>query len=159
MHLPLSSWCESNLKNLDKSCNAKNRKSGEMDNCIYQTYNKISWHMLTICSKQHTTWLRKKCVHVYHQNMHWHIGNLFVRCCDLPSPKSYQHNYNLFPTIYIHVYNIISLCTAHGRHPFNETKQCQLCDSSSGSKVNANIYTIKEIFMMETSIMDFCQCS
>ena len=42
------------------------------------------------------------------------------------------------------------------RH-FNEKKQCQFFEASSDFKVNAKPYTRKELFMMETSIVDFNQ--
>ena len=37
----------------------------------------MSCHMVSIYSKQHLTWIWKQFVHIHHQNMHYHIGNVF----------------------------------------------------------------------------------
>ena len=40
----------------------------------------------------------------------------------------------------------------HGISPFNEKKQCQLCEASSDSKVTTKLYTIKEIIIISSPI-------
>ena len=42
----------------------------------------------------------------------------------------------------------------HGRIPLNEKQKCQLREASSDSIVTAKLYTIEDIFMMDTSIVD-----
>ena len=78
MHLSLLSWRERYLKIKDKICDVQNRRSGELANHIFETYEKTvmphSKHMF----KMHLSWLCQKCVHIHHQNMHYHIGNV---CC------------------------------------------------------------------------------
>ena len=37
----------------------------------------MSCHMVSIYSKQYMIWIWKKCVHINHQNMHYHIWNVF----------------------------------------------------------------------------------
>ena len=65
---------------------------------------------------------------------HWKCVFL---CCvkyphiDLPSPESDQHNFNASPTICFHAYHLIARCDVHGRGPFYENKQCQLCEATS----------------------------
>ena len=55
------------------------------------------------------------------------------------------------------MYRHIAFCTVHGRDPFNEKKLCQLCGLSTDSIINAKPCTIKDIFMVETSIVEFRQ--
>ena len=43
----------------------------------------------------------------------------------------------------------------NGRNPFNEKKQCQVCEASTDAIVTAQLYTIKEHVIMESSIVDF----
>ena len=38
----------------------------------------------------------------------------------------------------------------HGRRPFNENRQCELCENYTDSTVNAKLFTIKEFVMIET---------
>ena len=56
-----------------------------------------------------------------------------------------------------HVHQQISLYTVHVRHPFNEKKWCQWCELSTDSVINSNLYTIKELVVMEISIVDLRQ--
>ena len=62
----------------DQSCNAQNRRSGEIVSCLFETYKIMSCHMVIICFKQNLTWQGKKCVHIHNQIILDHIGNL---CC------------------------------------------------------------------------------
>ena len=76
----------------------------------------------------------------------------FTQCphIDITSTESDQNNSYVITTINFHVYHLIALYTVHGRRPFNENKQCQLCEAPSDSIVNAKQYTIKEVVIMET---------
>ena len=91
---------------------------------------------------------------------HW----IFVlRCCvqcpwiDHPSPESDKHNSTFIPRICFRVYQHITRFTVYFRLPLNENKQCQLCESSTYSIINAKHYTIKELVAIDTSIVDFRQ--
>ena len=72
-----------------------------------------------------------------------------MSCCaqcphiDLPSPESYQNNYNVIPEIYFYVYNLITGYTVHVRRPPNEKKQCKLCEYSSDTIVTVKFYSMK----------------
>ena len=67
----------------DQSCNAQNRRYGEMANHLFDTYKNTVMphrkHML----RQNMTWRWQQCVHIHHQNIYYHIGNVFcvVLCC------------------------------------------------------------------------------
>ena len=79
IHSSLLSWHERYLKNLKyQFCNSQNRRSVEMANRISNTNKLLSCHMVSICLKQHLTWIWQNFVHIHHQNMHYHIGN---ECC------------------------------------------------------------------------------
>ena len=86
-----------------------------------------------------------------------------LRCCaqcswiGIPSPESDHHNSNFIPIICFCVYQHIEHCTVYDRRPFNEKKQFQLCEAYAYSIVTEKLYTIKYIFMMESSIVDFHQ--
>ena len=49
-----------------------------------------------------------------------------LHCCaqcpfiDLPSESLYQHNSTTCPTISVHVYNLVSNFTVHGRHALTQ---------------------------------------
>ena len=45
----------------------------------------------------------------------------------------------------------------NGRLPFNENKQFQLCETSRDEIVTENLYTKKELVIMESSIVEFHQ--
>ena len=72
---------------------------------------------------------------------HWKYDLNFCAQCtrtDLPILESDQHNFCINPTVSFHVYQQIERCTVHGRRPFNENKQFQLCENSSDSIVTTN---------------------
>ena len=68
---------------------------------------------------------------------------------DITSPESDYHNSNVSPIIRFNVYQHSVCCTVHVRRPFNENKQCQLCEASTDSIVTTELYTRKELVMME----------
>ena len=73
----------------------------------------------------------------------------------LPSTESDQHKSNFTRTMRCNVYQHITCCTVRGRRPFNENKECQLCESSTDAIVTTNIYTGKELVVIESSIVGF----
>ena len=127
MHLSLLSWSGRFLKKLKyQSFNAQNRSYGEMTNVLFETYKILSCRMEIICFIQNMTW---KCEQFFAYPLskytlpHWECVLCFCvkfPRIDLPSTESYHHNSNVSPTICFHVYQHISHCTVHGRHPFNK---------------------------------------
>ena len=127
----------------------------------YLIHIKILWcHTVSTYLTQHLTWIWQQCVHIHHQNIRNHIGNVFFVVV---------HNVNIFifqvqneistiPMLFQkYVFMCINkfiCCNVHVGHPFNENKLCQLCKASYYLKVTARIYTRKDIFMMDTSIVD-----
>ena len=77
---------------------------------------------------------------------HW---KCFLHCCAkcpriyLPSQESDPQNLNFIPTIRFHIYQYIAHLILHGRLPFNEKEQCQLCESSTYVIVAGKKYIIK----------------
>ena len=87
-------------------------------------------------------WRWQQCVHIHNLIMRYYIGAQFPRI-DLPSPESDQHNSNAIPTISFHIYQHISHCNVHYRHPFNEKKECQLCEVYTYAIVTEKLCTRK----------------
>ena len=89
---------------------------------------------------------------------HW---KCVMSCCaqypsiDIPSPELDQHNSDVSPPIIFHVYHPISWCTVHSRLPFNEKKQCQLCDPSADSIVTEKLYTRNILSWWKHQLWDF----
>ena len=79
------------------------------------------------------------------------------QCIYLPNPESDYHNSNVSPTIFFRLYYLIARCIVHYRRPFNEKRQCKFYDAYISYKVNAKLYQIKDIFIMETLPVDFYQ--
>ena len=70
----IMAWvCFWKIKN--KICNAQNRRSGEIDNSLFEIYKTLSRHTESIRFKQHLTW--QKYVRIHHENSHDHIENVF----------------------------------------------------------------------------------
>ena len=91
---------------------------------------------------------------------HWKCVLCYCAQCpqiNIPSTESYQHNSNVIPIMQLHCYQHIARCNVRVRRPFNEKKQFQLCEAYAYSIVTEKLYTIKYIFMMESSIVDFHQ--
>ena len=84
-----------------------------------------------------------------------------MRCCaqfpriDTASQKSDKNNSNTYPKISFNLYKLVLHCKMHGRFPINENKKYRLGLSVTGSVPNSNIYTRKNLLIMETSISDF----
>ena len=117
--------------------------------------------IVCIYSTQHTTQLWQQCLCIHHQNMHDHIGNLF--CGIVQNVHIFilqvQNQISPIPMSYntFHVYRLISHYTVHGRRPFNKNKQFQLCEASFDSEITTKLYTIKQLVLVVTLIVDFLQ--
>ena len=123
---------------------------------VYLRHIKImSCHMESIHFRHHLTWKWQQCVHIYHQNMHYHIWKCVLRCCeecpriDIPITEPDQQNSNFSPIIRFNVYQHIAHCTVHIISTFNKKKKCQLCEASTYAILTGKPCTRKEIFMME----------
>ena len=112
-----------------KSCNTQNRRSDEISNRIFMTYKFFFITHSNPILNTESDMPMEKYMYIHHQNMHYHIGDIFLHCCaqfpciDPPSPESYQHNSHVSSEILFHVYQQISLCNVHAKRPFNE-KNC-----------------------------------
>ena len=59
------------------------------------------------------------------------------------------------PSIRFNIYHIIARCTQHDRLPLTDRKNCRNCQQNTASGQLTEIYTRKELVMMETTISDF----
>ena len=93
-----------------------------------------------------------------HALPHWKcVFHCFEQCpyIDIPGQESDNHHSNTCPTIHFHFYNMVSLCTLHGKCPLDKNKFCHLFLIVSASVINSKLYIRKYIGLMETSISDF----
>ena len=150
VHSSLLSWRKRFLeKTKDKSLNAKNRRYVEMPNRYFEIYKKTVMshgkHMFHT-SSDITMAIICACPSLKYASPHW---KCFFSWCvqylwiDLPSPESDRKISNVGLTIRFHIYQQIACCNVHGRRPFNENKQCQLCEASTDANSTAQIYTRK----------------
>ena len=89
---------------------------------------------------------------------HWKCVLRFCYKCpfiNLPEQETDNQYSETKPSIRFHIYHIIGSCTAHGRIPLKERISCYTCKQESLPDQSTNIYTRKELFMMETTIYDF----
>ena len=90
-----------------------------------------------------------------HELRHW---KYVLRCCakcpsiNLPDQETYDKHPNTSPSIIFHIYHLIVRCTKHGRIPLTDKKSCRKCQQDTTSGQSKNIYTIKELVMMDTTI-------
>ena len=78
MHSSLLSWHENFLKNW-RIKSVMYKKEG-MAKCpiVYLRYIKLlTYHIKSICFRQHQKWICQKCVDIHNKNMYYHIGNVF----------------------------------------------------------------------------------
>ena len=68
---------------------------------------------------------------------------------DLPGQESDRHHSNTYR------YHKIASCVVHGRRTLDERKNCFLCLQDPSSVSPAKVYTINDLFMMETYTDDF----
>ena len=77
-----------------------------------------------------------------------------MKCCakctsvNIPDQETYDQYSNTSPSIHFQTYHLISRCISHGRLLLNENKNIQ-CKHDSDSEQSTNIYTRKELVMME----------
>ena len=74
---------------------------------------------------------------------------------DITYQESDNHYSNSYPSIRFHIYHLIARCTVHGRRPLDEKKHLRLCFQDPDTVTPANLYTRKELAMMEKYITDF----
>ena len=84
-----------------------------------------------------------------------------MQCCAkcpsirLPDQETdYQYS-GTSPSIRFHIYHIIENCSTHRRLPLNDKKIVANFNRILLQNNPQNIYTIKELVMMETNISDF----
>ena len=149
IHLLLLSWINSYFKNLkDLSQNLQNRRYGEMDNRLFETYkNSVMPHDRHIYATASYMKMSKICEYPpsQHSFSHW---KFVLYCChhcpriDLPAQQSDSHNYKTYPSICFHIYHLIARCIVHGRRPLDEKKMCFLYLHYLSSVPPEKLYTI-----------------
>ena len=84
-----------------------------------------------------------------------------MRCCaqctsiNIPDKEKYDKNPNPSPSIRFHIYHLIACCTKHDRLLLTDRKSCRKCQHDTASVQSTNIYTRKELVIMETTISNF----
>ena len=83
----------------------------------YTKHIKIqSCHMGIIFTPKHMTWHRQKRVQTHSLTMHYHTGNVYLRCCDkfpsnnIPDQETDNQYPNTSPSIRFHIYHMIAHC-------------------------------------------------
>ena len=94
----------------------------------------------------------------YHELPHW---KCLLRCCDkctsinITDQETDDQYPGNSPSISFHIYHIIARCTKHGRLPLNDKKNCRKCQQDTDSGQPTQIYTRRELVMMETTIYNY----
>ena len=100
----------------DLSQNAQTIRSGEMDNCLFETYkNSVMPHVRYIYATAADIAMAKICTYTPSQHAfpHW---NFLLRCCSncprigLPDQESDRHHSNAPPSINFQIYRLIARC-------------------------------------------------
>ena len=76
-------------------------------------------------------------------------------CLNIPDQETDDQYSYTTPSIRFFIYRLISICTVHGRIPFNDRKIFCMCKQDSASEKSTNIYTRKELVIMGTIISNF----
>ena len=133
----------------DQSCNAQNRRSGDMPTHLFDTCkNSVIPHGNHMFQKSSDMAMATMCAYPSSKYALPHY-KCVMRCCAqcpwiyLPIPKTDHNSYNVSPTIRFHLYRHISHCTVHVIFSFDENKQCKLCKTSTDAILTAKIYTRK----------------
>ena len=107
-------------------------------------------------------YMEKSTMCAYSQSYHSLPHCKFVlRCCarcpsiNLPDQETDDQYPDTSPSICLHVYHLIVRCTKHGKPPLTDNKMCRKCQQDTASRQSTEIYTIKELVMMETTISNF----
>ena len=76
-------------------------------------------------------------------------------CVNIPDQETDNQYSNTTPSIRFHIYHLISRCKAHGRILLKDNNICRMCKHYCVSEKSTNIYTRKELVMIETTIFNF----
>ena len=150
IHLSLLSWRDCYFKKLkDVSQNAQNRRSGEKENRIYETYkNTVMPHGRHVYAKSYDMAKATMCVYSQsdHALPHWKCVFQFCTKCPsigLPDQKIYDQYPDTSPSICFHIYHMIARCKKNGRLPLTDKKHFLRCQQDTASGQPAKIYNIK----------------
>ena len=128
--------------------NYQNRRSGEKENCIYETCkNIVMLHGRNIQAEQSYMQKETMCAYLYpyHALPHW---KCVFKCCskcpcfNLPDQKTDDQYSNISTSIRCHIYHIHLCCTSHRRLLLNDKKCFCMCKQDSDYK-NPQIYTLE----------------
>ena len=124
-HYYLLTWNAIHINQLkERSHNVQNRWSGEISIRIFETYsNALRPHLFHVHNTAADLSMAKMCPCPYknYGMSHWQC---VLRCCDkwpiifIPSQEANKYITNTFPTIRFHVYQHLSRCESHVRHPY-----------------------------------------
>ena len=120
----LLTWRDRHMKHFrEKSHNTKNRKSGELSSCLYETYkNVLKLHACHIHCTAADMDMAKMCPCPLQHNgiPHW---KCILRCCKklssliISSLDTNKDATGMCSAIQFHVYRNVSRCTMHGQCP------------------------------------------
>ena len=152
----LLSWHDHYHKKLkDQIQNSQNRRSGEKSNRVYESYKIQSFHIGVIFTSKHLIWQRQQYVRIHNQIMHFHTGNVsFNFVWNVQTLIFLTRKQIINITTKFHVYHLIARCSTHGRLPLNK-KRVTSVNMILIMNNPQNIYTRKELGMMETTIYNF----
>ena len=147
MHYLLLTWRDHYLNKL--KCHGQNSHKisyGEITSHIIETYkNDVVLHGFHTNKKATDIFMSTMCTFSsdQHDLPHW---KFVLRCCAkcLGIFMSVQYcnrdDTNIFPDIYFDLFILLSLCTVHVRHPYEEKNMCIVFHSAKNRK-NAKLYT------------------
>ena len=78
-------------------------------------------------------------------------------CINIPDQETTKKHEETTPSIRFHIYHIIGCCTTHGRISLKDKNICYMCKQESLPDKSTNVYTRKELVMMDITISDFHQ--
>ena len=134
----------------DISQNSQNRRSGEKENCIYETYNNtVMPHGSHIYDKSYEMAKATMCAYSQsdHVLLHW---KCILRCCskwkgiNISDEDTYDKHPNLSPSICFQIYHLIAKCTEHGRLTLTNQKKFRECKQGTASGQSTK-YTLEKI--------------
>ena len=137
------------MKLNDLSQNVQNRRSGEKDNFLYDTYqNSVMPHGCHIYATPADTPMAKMYAYppYQHEFIHWKCVLRF--CSDFPriylsEQESDMHHSNASPSIIFLIYHLIEQCKVYGIRPIDENNIFCLCFKDIDTVTNAKIYIQK----------------
>ena len=114
-----------------------------------------------IFMQKHLIWSMRKCAIILILIIHFHTGNVYYGAVPifcvlifLIKNKTKKHE-ETTPSIRFHIYHFIGRCTTHGIITLKDKKICYMCKQESSADKSTNIYTRKELVMIETTIYEF----